>query len=195
MRKLICLVLTITIGIAAFAQQEHLTFKNIPISGPSSSFIEKMKQAGFEVVSELENGLVMEGTFVGLSDCKILVGITPKTKTVWKVIAQLPSKSSWYSVKNQYFEFKEKYTDKYGKPNDEFEFFSKPYYEGDGYELQAVKNDKGYYTTYWKSDLGIIVVSIAATSSSEGWVQLGYEDANGVEIRRQEESTIIDDDI
>ena len=196
MKKFCCLIIVLTFVAYSFAQEEeHLTFKNIPISGSISSFISKMKEAGFTLVEQIDDGAIMKGSFVGYSDCSVFVFCSSSSKTVWKVVAQLPSQSSWSSVKSRYRDFKEKYTTKYGEPFKNFEFFTDSYYEGDGYELQAMKLEKGYYSTYWKTERGFIVVSIDASSNSNGWVRLAYEDKEGVEIKRNELSAIVDDDI
>ena len=48
----------------------------------------------------------------------------------------------------------ELFTKKYGEPKDHFEFFSSPYYEGDGYELQALRKEKCNYISFWTLDKG-----------------------------------------
>lgn len=137
----------------------------------------------------------MTGPFAGFSDCQILIVCSPKTQTVWKVTAYLPDQTSWSSVESRYKDFKKRYTDKYGTPDDSYEFFTDSYYDGDGYELQAIKLEKGYYVTYWKTALGIIAVEVGASSNSKGWVELGYEDKAGTAIMDKERSAIVDDDI
>lgn len=39
--------------------------------------------------------------------------------------------------------------EKYGKPNGSFSFYSRPYHDGDGYEAQAIRADKGRFADYW----------------------------------------------
>ena len=196
MKKIISLAIALTISFSLFAQEEHLTFKNIPITGSLSSFISKMKASDFDLVEQIENsGAIMIGSFAGFSDCTILIGCSPKTKTVWKVVVELPDQTSWTSVKSRYSDFKEKFKKKYGAPEKSYEFFTTPYYEGDGYELQAIKLEKGYYYTFWETDLGLISVSVDASSSSKGRVEFNYEDNASRAIMRNERSSIVDDDI
>lgn len=107
----------------------------------------------------------------------------------------MPSQVSWSSTRSRYEDFKETYTKKYGKPSDSYEFFIDPYERGDGYELQAIKLEKGYYTTYWELEAGTIVVEIDALSNSDGWVKLVYEDAAGCAIQEREKSQMISDEI
>lgn len=194
MKRLFILVFLCCFGVVLHAQQ-HLTFKSIPIQGSLSEFVGKLKAQGFVVENKYDTGISMKGSFVGFKDCSIIIMATAQTQTVWKVAAFLPDQSSWSSTCSRYEEFKEKYTNKYGKPSEEFEFFMSPYELGDGYELQAIALDKGAWSSYWVSDLGTIVVEINASNNSSGWVRLAYEDAEGVKIMKSEKNAIIDDDI
>ena len=57
---------------------------------------------------------------------------------------------------------------KYGKPDKIFKFFKDPYYDGDGYETQAIRLGKGFYLTVWD---GSLMVSI----TDQLLVNIGYE--------------------
>ena len=175
--------------------QDHLTFKGIPIEGKESDFVSKLEKQGFEIITSTNSGTALKGPFVGFDDCTILVISSKQTKTVWKVVAHLPEQASWSSTRSRYEDFIEKYTNKYGAPTDNYEFFVSPYERGDGYELQAISLEKGFYSSYWTSELGTIVVEIEAKSNSRGYVSLGYEDAKGVAIMRAEKNAMIEDDI
>ena len=76
-----------------------------------------------------------------------------------------------------------------------YEFFLDPYKLGDGYELQAIKLEKGYYSTYWYLDLGIISIKIKALSNYTGWIMPTYEDAAGFSIKTKEKEQMISNDI
>lgn len=193
MKKLVTVFILVLFSLTLFAQG-HLTFKNIPIQGNISSFISKMKSAGFSFVEQNDKNCIMNGPFAGFSNCDIVIGFSPKTKTVWKVMAILPSQISWGSVLFRYLEYKQRFIDKYGKA-ESFEFFEDPFYEGDGYELMAFRNEKATYASYWTTPLGIIQVAISASSNSHGWVTLGYEDKSGVAILDAERSAIINYDL
>lgn len=41
-------------------------------------------------------------------------------------------------------------SEKYGAPSKDFEFFQNPYYDGDGYETQAIRLGKGHFTSVWE---------------------------------------------
>jgi hypothetical protein len=44
---------------------------------------------------------------------------------------------------------------KYGKPESDFHFFTRPYYEGDGYEDQAIRLGKGHFDVFWTKTEGL----------------------------------------
>lgn len=193
MRRFFVLLLTLFISVALNAQ-EHLTFKNIPIEGNMSNFITKMKAAGFKLNEMKDVGAIMTGPFVGY-DCTLAILCSRSSKTVWKVVAHLPSQVSWTSTRSQYDDFKERYTKKYGAPTQSFEFFLDPYERGDGYELQAIKLEKGHYVSYWDTPGGMIAVEIAASSNTDGWIKIVYEDAIGADVQSKEKDQMIDDEI
>lgn len=80
---------------------------------------------------------------------------------------------------------------KYGSPTSHYEFFKDPYYDGDGYELQALELDKCTYFTIWKLDYGNI--SIQMSSNASLWIS--YEDADGVKKKHYNENKQIQNDI
>lgn len=172
--------------------QEHMTFQGIPIDGTLDSMITKLRAKGFKLDTRADeyNAAIMSGHFAG-KQAELYILATPKSKVVWKIAANFDKNDSWYSLKADYKEYKEAYTTKYGKPSDSFEFFSKPYYEGDGYELQALRLDKCTYATFWKFDAGTIAVKLG----SSGYVSLIYEDNTNVRIKEQEENNAVMDDI
>lgn len=188
---LVILGISLLSTISVVAQSDHLTFKNIPIDGTIETFIKKMEENGFQqtYLAGDESGAVMEGEFVNMK-CEIFILASPKTKYVWKVLVKLPEETSWYSLKSDYFKYKKAYTEKYGKSTD-YEFFSKPYYEGDGYELQALRMDKCSYSAFFNTDNGSLSVSIG----KEGCIQLSYEDKENANKRSNEKNDTIQEDI
>lgn len=172
--------------------QEHMTFQGIPIDGSLDSMITKLEGKGFKLDKRADeyNAAIMTGIFAG-KQADIYILATPKSKVVWKIAANFEKKDSWYSLKSDYKEYKEAYTTKYGKPSDSFEFFSKPYYEGDSYELQALRLDKCTYATFWELTSGTIAVKLASGS----YLSLIYEDNINVTLKNKEEKNSVMDDI
>lgn len=181
--------------ISTFAQDAHLSFKGLPITGVMSEFVPKHVKQGYTVMKESDTHTALVGSFAGFEDCTIIVLCSPISKTVWKVGVRLPEQSSWYSVESRYKEMKTLFTSKYGASVNHYEFFSRPYYEGDGYELQAVSNDKGTYISFWDRPGGGIIVEISASSNSRGWISIQYEDNTGGAVLTREKQSLVSDDI
>lgn len=174
----------------ALHAQEHMTFKGIPIDGSLSSFVSQLKSKGFTHELTEGNIAMLKGDFAGKSDCIIGVLASKQSKKVWKVVVRFPEKTSWYSLKSEYRSFKESYTEKYGTPTS-YEYFSDPYYEGDGYELQALRLEKCTYASYYETDKGYISVEIDDSKC----VTVMYEDAINVKIKNHEAEMSISEDI
>ena len=139
--------------------QEHIKFKGIPLNGNVNSFSQELVKIGFKIVESKGNVITMKGEFIN-KECEIIVVGSKKTNVVWKVVAYLPEEESWSRIKSDYFEVKRQFQQKYGDGKS-YEFFSKPYYEGDGYEMQALSLEKCTYSTFFDTDLGTIVVDIS----------------------------------
>lgn len=190
MKKLLFLILAFCSSVAAMAQNGHLEFKGVPIDGNIDNFVSELKKQGFEELHRLDAGAIMKGNFTG-KDANIYILPSAKTKTVWKVSAQFGEDESWQDLKSYYFEYVKLYASKYGEPSNHFEFFSSPYYEGDGYELQALRKDKCNYLTAFELSNGVITISI----TTQGKVSLSYEDSKNAEIMKQEKKSNALDDI
>ena len=182
----LCSVLIVT-----FAQaQEHMIFKDISMDCNLTTFVSKLVAKGYEKVLVKDDAVALTGNFAGKKDCTILVLSSANSHLVWKVSVLFPEHTSWSSLKSEYFLFKESYSKKYGKP-ESFEYFTDPYEEGDGYELQAVKLEKCIYASYFNTPLGYIVLDI----HKDKFVRVTYEDAINAEIRDKEKEQAVSDDI
>ena len=190
MKKLLFLVLAFCFSITAMAQNEHLEFKGVPIDGHIENFVSELKKQGFVEEHRFDTGVIMKGKFTG-KDANIFILPTAKTKIVWKVAAQIGEDEAWQTLKSNYFEYVKLYSSKYGEPTHHYEFFSDPYYEGDGYELQALRKDKCTYWTAYELTNGVLTVSI----TSQGKISLSYEDSKNAKIMKQEKTSNALDDI
>ena len=186
------MLLTIwTVLFITFAQaQEHMTFKDISMNCNLTTFVTKLEAIGYKKALLEDYGAVLKGSFAGKNDCTIMVLCTSNSKSVWKVAVIFPEQTSWSSLKSEYKSFKDSYIQKYGKP-DSYEFFSNPYYEGDGYELQALQLNKCTYSSFFDTPSGGIVLEIDKDKS----VRVVYEDAINTEIRKKELEEVVSNDI
>lgn len=189
MKRFLLTLCAISFSLAVFAQ-EHMTFKGVSMDNSLSSFISQLKSKGFTLDATEDNVALLKGDFAGKSDCTIGIVATKQGKKVWKVVVYFPEETSWYSLKSEYKSFKSSYTEKYGSPKS-FERFDDPYYEGDGYELQALRLEKCTYKSYYNTSKGYISVGI----DKSGCVTVAYEDAINVEIKRKEAEMSVSEDI
>lgn len=164
--------------------KEHIKFKGIDIDGNIDDFIKKMEDNGFTFEKLLTDNVVkMKGKFMGKS-CDLLIIHSIESKEVWKVTVYFKEKESWYDLKKEYLDTKNLFVEKYGVPKSHYEFFSEPYYEGDGYELQAIEKDKCTYRTFFYIGVGYIAIGIGPGCC----LRISYEDfinSNKDEIERK----------
>lgn len=176
---------------AGFTQENHLTFKGIPIDGSVESFAAKLKQDGYTEKYISDNGaIVLKGQFAN-EDCEIYLLPTPQTKTIWKVGVIIDTEyTSWISIKTDFNEFKDLLIKKYGVPTYDYHFFSSPYYEGDGYEISALTLDKCHYYTAFVVPEGEISLQLLSSSK----ITFGYEDkVNSACKTKESEKSALDD--
>lgn len=192
MKRLITtLIVVLLFGLTGYAQKNaHITFRDVPIDGNINAFVKKLEAKGYTQEKTFDNGVRMSGSFLNKT-CEVWVYCTPVSRTTTKVIVYMPKDNSWSSLKSTYLTLKEQYTKKYGTPSDEFEFFSTPYYEGDGYETQALELEKCTYSTYWQVPYGVIGVSISEFLQ----IRLVYEDAHNIKIMEKESMQAAYDEI
>jgi hypothetical protein len=126
----------------------------------------------------------MEGN-IGSKTYEIVISVTPKTKQVWKLSVYLPKSENWSRIKDEYNEYLDLLTTKYGKPEKTYAFFASPYKEGDGYEMIAVGLEKCYYTAFWEDTIG---VSIQISKFKQ--VNVSYENKKNSELRDAEKKEI-----
>lgn len=195
MKKLL-LALFLLISMLSMAQnqesletvEQHLTFKGIPIDGTLQDVVSKLESKNFILKKQYDTVAVMEGTFAN-EGCNILLSTTPKSKKVYTILVMFKESDSWYSLKSDYNELKEQLKQKYKVKPDVTETFYDPYYEGDGYELQALRKSKGFYISTFKLENGEIGLYIASE------VRLQYTDKINSEINECEENSKTYDDL
>lgn len=190
MKKTIFIILCSLVSYVSFAQEKHMEFKGIPLNGTLSSFVQKMKVKGYKTVYTEDNAVIMNGEFIG-KNANVAILAAPKSKIVWKVGVNLDKEVSWSSLKAEYKNIKESYIKKYGRPLHTFERFDDPYYEGDGYELQALKMEKCTYISYFETPEGMISVGM----DSSGCISIMYEDGINVKIASKEKESAVMNEI
>lgn len=169
------LIFTITLG---YSQE----FLGVKVSGKLYEVVAKFKAKGFKVIDSDKNIIVLSGK-VQYSNANIVLVSSPKSYTVWKFAVYLPEQTSWYSLKDEYRKYVEIFNKKYGITQDRYESFESPYYEGDGYELQAVRFEKARYISFWILDTTGYSVKIHKTQC----IELVYENRLNFLIHKKEQ--------
>ena len=184
MKRLITIALILICSFTAVAQ-EHLKFKGIPIDGKYDDFSKAMVTAGFQKYPDLDsdNFRAFEGEFMN-RDSKIIVYHTEKG-LVYRVMV-LHEYDSWRKLSSAFDDAAELYTTKYGLPSSKFAFFSEPYENGDGYELQALRKDKCHYLYTWDVPWGVIGIRLVAYGDSY-FLAMVYEDTMNTEMKSIED--------
>ena len=180
MKRILIALLFIFSCIGAMAQNanEHLKFMGIPINGTLESFTQKLVAKGIKREHAWDNALLLKGTFAGKSGSGVCVMRVPSRNIVYKVVVCLPSKDTWEWLENDYKEFKEMLTTKYGEPYKCSESFKEGTYVGSDYlKISALKGGECEYYSAWGSTEGMILLEIFnADGSSDSCVRLTYID-------------------
>lgn len=158
------------------------SFDGISISGDLPSKIAQYRAKGYTLNKYIPNGVILNGNVAG-HRVELYLFTTPKTKVVFKATVYLAKKESWFSLKSEYETFVERMKEKYGEPDNNFEFFRDPYYEGDGYELSAVGLEKVVYASYWLNRNNL---TLGVTISKYKQVEINYENVKNMEIAQKE---------
>lgn len=191
-RYIVAFVMLLATSLVWLNAQEHMMFMKVPIDGTITEFASKMKAKGFVQIGEIKSIITMKGEFMG-KGCKVYISGTEQTKTVCLIAVYFDREyTSWYSLKSDYNDIRDSYIDKYGKPTKDYHFFSSPYYEGDGYEMQAVRLEKCNYLCFWNNmEEGNIMISIMKSSR----ISVSYQDGLNSKKGEIEKKDKINEDI
>lgn len=158
----------------------HIKFMGIEVTGSYESFKDSLKAKGFTYMSSFENLHNFYSKFA-TEIVKLCIVSSTKSNTVFKVIVYFPAKDNWKELKRDYFTKKEMYKQKYPLDRD-YEFFSSPYEDGDGYEMRAVIQDKCRYVSFFLAIGGHITVEIDKSAQ----IMVVYEDRENMKLGRNE---------
>jgi hypothetical protein len=177
MKKLITITVALFLITTSFGQY----FDGVLIDGKLELFVDKFKAKGF--TAKNENGVAILTGKVALKDVQIFVFTTPITKLVWKITVYMPYQYTWYGIKSEYFSFLDIFKEKYGTPKESFASFLNPYYDGDGYEVSAIKTDKCLYESLW---FDVSNMNISLSISKYMQIKILYENAKNADVFQKE---------
>lgn len=167
----------------------HLRFNGIPITGSLNNIQNKLTAKGFKFASKEGDAIEMVGKFAN-EKCRIILYATPKTKTTYHIIVDYGREDSWAYLKSRYLQLKKLLKEKYKVNPESVEKFTGIYEEGDGYELQATRNNKCLYLSSFALNNGEISLVI-----NDERVLISYKDKIGGKINEQEETELSLDDL
>lgn len=183
MKKLITTTLIIIFLVNTGMSQ---VFDGINISGDFNIALQKFKSKGYIVEETFPEGAILSGK-VSSTNIEVYLFKTPKTSKVFKASIYLPKKNNWYDLRSEFNSYHNLLLEKYGKTSDRFQFFSSPYYDGDGFEMQAVEKDKCTYSSFWSHIEGASY-SIEITKYKQ--VKITYENDELFKLKDKEASDI-----
>lgn len=187
MKRIFTLLTLIVMLYSTSAQDQHLSFKGVPINGTLKEYTDAMVKAGFHYEGTQDGVSVLSGDFAGHKGCIIGVSTLKNCDVVSHIAVIFPNKETWSAVLNDYETLKSMLTEKYGHPSDSKEKFTD--YVGDynnGLVMSALKNDKYEWYTTFSTELGNIELSIIeGTKFYTAAVRLSYYDkANSDKVRK-----------
>lgn len=181
MKKIFLIAMTLLMTMVAHGQ----TFAGIPLSGNVDVFRQKLTAKGFILKKVIDAGYVYKGK-IGTEQVEVYVMHTPKSRYVTKAAVYFPEKFSFTSLVMDYEEKLAVLVSKYGEADNCFDYFKSPYYEGDGYEMQAVSSDNYRRICFWTEGVNSLFPKIIQISVS-GCVMVMYENTENLEIRDKEQ--------
>jgi len=178
MKKIVIILLCNLFTICSFGQE----FMGIKVDGDLKTVVDKFINKGFKITyTEVPNVTTAVGYYSGTL-FEVNIVSTPISKKVWKFAVYLPKKYDWYTLKSEYTSYRSSLIEKYGLPRNTYTGFASPYYEGDGYEFSAVRNNKCSYSTVWDD------MSIEISQFSQ--VRISYENTVNSAIYDSEKNNI-----
>jgi hypothetical protein len=182
-------VFAICLSLVTLFSAQAQVFNGVKIDGNVQTVINQFKEKGFILntpTGALDNIKTMKGMLSGQL-VELVIISTPKTKLAAKIVVYLPELKSWNSLISSYNKYLELLTQKYGNPSQTIENWIKPYYEGDGYEIQALENEKAIYRTFWNR---INNLNILLEISKYKEIHIAYENDKNMDLAMAEKNEV-----
>ena len=103
----------IMLPISLFAQNDHMTFKGVPIDGTLRQFTTKLTPKGFSQMGVENDYAVMNGDFAGYKNCDLLINTVERKDLVYMVSVKFPDLDQWGLLEGNYLKLKRMLTTKY----------------------------------------------------------------------------------
>jgi hypothetical protein len=160
--------LAVLLCFSALARAEQPTFADIRWGAPQDEVRKQLALKGFTSGALDKDGDVkFEGNLVGHKTKGFALFADGKVAKITVRIITPNNKAI-----DTYRSMKDVLSKKYGKPSSDYEFFKKPYYDGDGYETQAIRVGKATFSSFWGSALSLEIhesLVVQLNYESEAW--------------------------
>ena len=174
MKRLLISIIAVFLASVMYAQNQHLTFKGVPIDGTLNDYVLKMKTAGFTHIETTDGVASLKGDFAGYKDCRIYVQTLKPKNLVSEIVVSFPTRSQWYEVHSDYHNLKEMLITKYGVPKKvKEEFVGNP---SDSGKLDQIGEYKGFYYSVFEVSNGHLTLIVEDELFGCGHVNLWYTD-------------------
>jgi hypothetical protein len=128
------------------ADTTKYTFADLAWGSNGATVKAALQRAGYEFIKVDQDGdYSFKGKVLGYP-ARVFVFMDPKGRAT-KVQATLITPDD--EARSVFAKMKDLLVQKYGKPDQSYDFFESPYYEGDGYEDQAISVGKGHFLAFW----------------------------------------------
>lgn len=162
--------LLLSASLSAYA--EAPTFADIRWGASKDDVRKQLVSKGFTPgVVDKDGDFKFEGALIGYKTQGLAFFANDKiVKVLVRIIT--PDKE----VISTYRSMKDVLSKKYGSPDNEYEFFKKPYYAGDGYEEQALRLGKATFASVWGKSLMLQIhetLTVQVVYESDAWSEEG----------------------
>lgn len=167
------------------AQEEHLSFKGVPINGTLKAYTAAMVKAGFKSEGTQDGLSLLSGDFAGFKGCIVGVSTLKNCDVVNRIAVLFPEKETWSALLGDYEHLKDLLTEKYGEPEQNVERFNDRMYSDDS-KIYAVNNGELEWYSVFSTELGDIELTlVGGTIGYKARVRLSYWDAKNSATVRQ----------
>ena len=185
MKKALFTLVCLVIMGGVMAQEEHLSFKGVPINGTLKQYTAAMVKAGFKSEGTQDGLSLLSGDFAGFKGCIVGVSTVKNCDVVNRIAVLFPEKETWSALLGDYEHLKDLLTEKYGEPEQNVERFNDRMYS-DNSKIYAVNNGELEWYTIFSTELGDIELTlVGGTIGYKARVRLTYWDAKNSETVRQ----------
>ena len=185
MKKALFTLVCLVIMGGVMAQEEHLSFKGVPINGTLKQYTAAMVKAGFKSEGTQDGLSLLSGDFAGFKGCIVGVSTVKNCDVVNRIAVLFPEKETWSALLGDYEHLKDLLTEKYGEPEQNVERFNDRMYS-DNSKIYAVNNGELEWYTIFSTELGDIELTlVGGPIGYKARVRLTYWDAKNSETVRQ----------